>query len=90
MQEKYQWLDCSNARKYMSDRTILNKYVDLDESCLMDKEKKQVMDMIHKFKHALCLIDKIVICLNIEVEIDVTNEPPFFIRPILLYTVLSV
>ena len=34
----------------MSDREILDKYVDLYKSCLTDKEKKQVMDMLYKYK----------------------------------------
>ena len=37
--EKYPWLDPSNERKYMRYREILEKYIDLDKSCLMDKEK---------------------------------------------------
>ena len=45
MKEKYPWLDPSDERKYMSDRDILQKYLDLEKSCLTDKEKKQVMDM---------------------------------------------
>ena len=45
MQAKYPWLDSSNERKYMSDKEILDKYVDLDKSCLTDEEKKQVMNM---------------------------------------------
>ena len=40
MQEKYPWLDPSDKRKYMSDRKILDKYVNLDRSCLTDAEKK--------------------------------------------------
>ena len=38
-QEKYPWLDPSDERKYMSDREILEKYVDLHKSCLTDVEK---------------------------------------------------
>ena len=34
----------------MSDKEILDKYVDLDKSCLTDIEKKQVMDMVYKYK----------------------------------------
>ena len=52
MQEKYPWLDSSDGRKYMSDKEILSKYVDLDKSCLTDEEKKQVMDMLYKYKYA--------------------------------------
>ena len=32
MHEKYLWLDSSDERKYMSDKEILDKYVDLDKS----------------------------------------------------------
>ena len=38
--EKYPWLDPSNERKYMTDREQFNKYIDLEKSCLTDKEKK--------------------------------------------------
>ena len=46
--EKYPWLDPSNERKYMSDRDILEKVIDLDKSCLTDTEKKQIMDMLYE------------------------------------------
>ena len=31
--DKYPWLDDSNERKYMTDGEILEKYVNLDNSC---------------------------------------------------------
>ena len=65
----------------MTDREILEKYIDLEKSCLMDKEKKEVMDMLYKHKKAFSLRDEIATCPNIEVEIDVTDNSPFFIRP---------
>ena len=34
----------------MSDREILDKYVDLDKSCLSYIERKLVMDMLYKYK----------------------------------------
>ena len=79
--EKYPWLDPSNKRKYMTDREILEKYIDLDKSCLIDKEKEEVMEMLYKYKEAFSLRDEIGTCPNIEVEIDVTDKSPFFIRP---------
>ena len=81
MKEKYPWLDPSDERKYMSDREILEKYVDLEKYCLTDKEKNQVMDMIYKYKATFSLRDEIGICPNIEVEIHVIDKSPFFIRP---------
>ena len=44
MQEIYPWLEPDNERKNISDREILDKYTDLDKSCLTDLEKKQVME----------------------------------------------
>ena len=30
----------------MTDQEILDKYIDLEKSCLREKEKKQVMEML--------------------------------------------
>ena len=40
--EKFPWLDNSNERKYMSDKEILRKYVNLDNTCLMEDEKEEI------------------------------------------------
>ena len=37
---KYPWLDDSDERKYVSDKEILDKYIDLDNSCLTRWEKR--------------------------------------------------
>ena len=79
--EKYPWLDPSNEREYMTDREILEKYIHLEKLSLRDKEKKEVMDMLYKYKEAFSLRDEIGTCLKIEVEIDITDKSPFFIRP---------
>ena len=39
---KFPWLDDMDERKYMMDREILDKYVNLDNSCLTKIEKEQV------------------------------------------------
>ena len=66
MQEKYPWLDSRNERKYMSDKEMFNKYVDLVNLCLTDDVKTQVMNMLYKYKDAFSLRDKIGTCPNIE------------------------
>ena len=65
----------------MTDREILEKYIDLRNSCLNKEEKVKVMDMLYKYKEAFSLRDEIGTCPNIEVEIEVTDKSPFFIRP---------
>ena len=54
---KFPWLDDTDKRKHMMDREILNKYVNLDNSCLTKVEKKQVRDLLYKYKDAFSLRD---------------------------------
>ena len=79
--DKHPWLDPDNERKHMTDREILEKYINLNNSHLDKEEKIKVMDMLFKYREAFSLRDEIGKCLNIEVEIDVTDKSPFFIRP---------
>ena len=44
-------------------------------------EKMEVREMLYEYKDAFSLRDEIGTCPNIEVEIDVTDKTPFFIRP---------
>ena len=72
-EQKYLWLDNTDEIKYMTDREILEKYINLENTCLREKEKEEVMDMLYKYKEAFSLRDEIGTCPNIEVGIDVTN-----------------
>ena len=65
----------------MADQEILDEYIDIESSCLTKEEKKEVMEMLYKYKEALSLRDEIGTCPNIEAEIDVMDKSPFFIRP---------
>ena len=65
----------------MSDREILRKYINLDNTCLSREKKEEVINMLYKCKDAFSLRDKIGTCPNIEVGIEVTDKSPFFIRP---------
>ena len=40
--DKYPWLDDSDERKYMTDREILDRYIDLENSCLIRRGKQKV------------------------------------------------
>ena len=65
----------------MTDPEILDKYIDLESSCLSKEEKKEVMEMSYKYRKTFSLRDENGTCPNIEVEIDVMDRSPFFIRP---------
>ena len=81
LEENYPWLEPSDERKYMTDQEILDKYIDLEKSCLTEKEKKHIMEMLYKYREAFSLRDEIGTCPNVEVEIDVTDKSPSFIGP---------
>ena len=78
--DKYPWLGPGDERRNMTDREILEKYIDLETLCLNREENVKVMDMLYKYKEAFSLRDEIGTCPNIEVEIEVTDKSPFFIR----------
>ena len=41
-EENYPWLEPSDEQKYMMDREILDKYIDLENLCLTKQERKEV------------------------------------------------
>ena len=65
----------------MTDREILEKYINLDNTCLTEKGKEEIMDMLYKYKEEFSFRDKIGTCPNKEVGIDVADKSQFFIRP---------
>ena len=77
--ERYPWLDDADERKYKTDKEILDKYINLKDSCLNKQERKQVMEMLYEYKDVFSLRDEIGTCPNIEVNIEVTDNSPFFI-----------
>ena len=80
-EDKYPWLDDTDERKYMTDREILEKHTHLDNLCLTESEKIQVKDMIYNYREAFSLREELGTCPNIEIDIDVMEKTPFFIRP---------
>ena len=53
--DKYPWLDDSDERKYMTDKEILDRHIDLDNSCLTELEKVQMRDMLYEYREAFSL-----------------------------------
>ena len=79
--DKYPWLDDIDERKHMIDKEVLERYINQDNFHLNKWEKKEIRSLIYKYKDAFSLRDEIGTCPNIEVEIDVMDKSPFFIRP---------
>ena len=77
--DKYPWLSPDDERRNLTDREILEKYIDLGTSCLNKEERLKVMDMLYKYKEAFSLRDEIGTCPNIQVEIEVMDKSPFLL-----------
>ena len=70
-----------DPRRHMSDQEILEKYVDLSDSDLSYAEKRSLYKILLKYKEAFSLRDEIGLCPNMEIELELNDETPFFIRP---------
>ena len=59
-EERYPWLEEDDERKYMTDKEILDRYINLKDSCLNEKERNQVMEMLYEYKDVFSLRDQYV------------------------------
>ena len=80
LEDRYPWLDPDYEWRLITDREILEKYINLDNSFLNEERMKEVIDILFDYKEAFSLRDEIGTSPNIEVEIEVTDKSPFFIK----------
>ena len=79
--DPFPWLDKDNPRRKLSDQEILEKYIDLSDSDFTSAEKRSLYKVLMKYKDAFSLRDEIGLCPNMEIELELNDETPFFIRP---------
>ena len=79
--DPYPWLTKDDPRRFQSDEEILYEKIDLSDSALSRKEKSRLMKMLIKYRDAFSLRDEIGKCPNLEADIKVIDESPFFVRP---------
>ena len=77
----YPWLDDDDPRRKMTNEEILEKYVDLTSSDLTKAQKAELVKIMIKYKKAFSSRDEIGTCPKIEVELELNDKRPFFIRP---------
>ena len=59
------WLDPGDEQRHMTNKEILDKYINLDNSYLSKEEKRKGMDMLYRYKEAFILRDEIGTCPSI-------------------------
>ena len=79
--DPYPWLAGDDPGRYKSDEEIIYEKIDLTNSALSRKEKAKLMKMLLKYREAFSLRDEIEECPNLEADIKVIDESPFFVRP---------
>ena len=79
--DPYPWLADDDPRRYQTDEEILYEKIDLSNSALIRKEKTRLMKMLIKYRNAFSLRDEIGKCPNLEADIKVIDDSPFFVRP---------
>ena len=79
--DPYPWLEKEDARRNMADRECIEKFVDFLDSDIRETEKKNLYKLLYKYKKAFSLTDEIGVCQSMEVELELKDESPFFIRP---------
>ena len=78
--DPYPWLAGDDPRRYQTDEEILYEKIDLSNSALSRKEKTRLMKMLIIYRDAFSLRDEIE-CPNLEADIKVIDDSPFFVRP---------
>ena len=79
--DPYPWLEDDDPRRNMTDQDILEKYIDLSDSDLNSAEKRSLYKVLVKYKDAFSLSNEIGLCPIMEIELELNDETPFFIRP---------
>ena len=79
--DPYPWLADDDPRRHQTDEEILHEKIDLSNSALSRNEKTRLMKMLIKYRNAFSLRDEIGECPNLEADIKVIDNSPFFVRP---------
>ena len=79
--DPYPWLDPQDPRRFQTDRELLEQLIDLSESSLTDSEKEQFYDLLEEYKKAFSSRDEIGLAQGMEINLELTDTTPFFIRP---------
>ena len=79
--DPYPWLDPQDPRRFKTDRELLEELIDLSGSCLTSREKEEFYDVLEQYKKAFSLRDEIGLAHGMQIELELTDTTPFFIRP---------
>ena len=81
--DPYPWLEPDDIRRTMTDEQIIRTYIKLDEvsSRVTPELKEKIYALLLKYREALSLRDEIGVCKDMEVELELKDESPFYKTP---------
>ena len=79
--KKYPHLDPEDPISEMTEEEIIRKQINLSDSVLSRNEQNDMYDLLKKNREAFSLYGELSSCPNFEVDIELVNDDPFFIRP---------
>ena len=78
---KYPHLNPTDPIVDMTEEEIIAKQIDMNGSILTPSERRELFDMLKHNRDAFSLYGELSSCPDFEVDIELTNDEPFFIRP---------
>ena len=79
--DPYPWLDKDDPRRFKTDEQLIRELVDLTDSHITKEQKEDLIQILIEYRDAFSLRDEIGTCPHMEVELELTDTTPFFIRP---------
>lgn len=79
--EQYPHMDYTDPLASMTESEVIRKMVKLDDSILTADEKEDIYKLIERYRDAFSLYGELSSCPNFAVDIKLTNDEPFYIRP---------
>lgn len=80
-QEKYPHLDPHDPLLDMTEEEVFCNHVNLSDSVLNSRERSEFLDMLMRHREAFSLYGELSTCTGHEIDFQLENDEPFFIRP---------
>lgn len=79
--ERYPHLDPDDPLAGMTEQEVFRRDIDLSDSILQSNEKCEFFDMLENNRNAFSLYGELSTCHGHEIDFQLENDEPFFIRP---------
>jgi hypothetical protein len=79
--DPFPWLVKDDERRFKTDSELIRGFIPLDKAHLSDKGKEDLYSLCEQYRPAFSLRDELGECKHLEIDIELKDDTPFFIRP---------